>query len=425
MGIDQFLLSGDTTDLNYPEIRPSLDLNFARTKTLDPRITFTRASGGSYVGADGFIKYAGVNEARFDHDPSTGESLGLLIEESRSNSLLRSEEFNQTWARVNIQAFNSGSVANVVTAPDGTTTADKIVENTVVNNVHEVTQVVSVTASTAYTLSCFAKKGERDYLVLSITQAGVANYNTFFDLTNGVVGTNAAGNTATITPYPNGWYRCSVSRSTAVGQTSVTAKVNIATSNATVYIGDGASGIYIWGAQLERGSFPTSYIPTQASTRTRAADNASITGKNFSEWYRQDEGTVYAEASTYLGTVALSIGVWSIESSGSNVHRFFRQSDQQPVAQTLVGGIPQTTFGFGAIWNTPVNRRLCYAYAANNFASVVDTLTVRTDASGLLPTATLLNIGNLTRGNYWGGTIRHLTYYPKRLTNSQLQALTR
>jgi hypothetical protein len=98
MSIDTFLLSADTTDLNYPEVRPTLDLNFARVKALDPRITFTRASGGSYVGADGLIKYAGVNEARFDHNPTTGESLGLLVEEQRTNLLLRSEEFdNASW----------------------------------------------------------------------------------------------------------------------------------------------------------------------------------------------------------------------------------------------------------------------------------------------------------------------------------------
>ena len=86
MSVDSFLLSANTTDLNYPEIRPTLDLNFARVKALDSRITFARSSGGSYVGADGFIKYAGVNEARFDHDPVTGESLGLLVEEPRTNS---------------------------------------------------------------------------------------------------------------------------------------------------------------------------------------------------------------------------------------------------------------------------------------------------------------------------------------------------
>jgi hypothetical protein len=80
MSIDNFLLSSNTTELNYPKVRPTLDLNFARVKELYPIITFTRASGGSYVGADGLIKLAGVNEPRFDHDPYTGESLGFLVE---------------------------------------------------------------------------------------------------------------------------------------------------------------------------------------------------------------------------------------------------------------------------------------------------------------------------------------------------------
>jgi hypothetical protein len=70
-----------SAELDFPNVLPTLDLDFANSKTLDPRIDFTRASGGSYVGADGLIKYAGVNEARFDHDPVTGESLGLLVEE--------------------------------------------------------------------------------------------------------------------------------------------------------------------------------------------------------------------------------------------------------------------------------------------------------------------------------------------------------
>ena len=76
-----------SAELDYPTVLPTLDLDFANTKTLDPRITFTRASSGSYFGADGILKYAGVNEARFDHDPVTGESLGLLIEEQRTNSI--------------------------------------------------------------------------------------------------------------------------------------------------------------------------------------------------------------------------------------------------------------------------------------------------------------------------------------------------
>jgi hypothetical protein len=125
-----------------------------------------------------------------------------------------------------------------------------------------------------------------------------------------------------------------------------------------------------------------------------------------------------------LGTAAASRGLWSIESDGNNTHRFIRQSDQQPVSQTLAGGVSQTTLGFGANWNTAVNRKLSYAYAVNNFASTVDNLAIQTDTSGSLPSPTTLNIGNTSGGSHWGGTIRRLTYWPQRLSNSTLQAIT-
>ena len=84
------------SDLNFPTIEPSLRLDFANARALDPRITFTRASVATYVGKDGLIKTAGEDEARFDHDPTTGESLGLLIEESRTNLLPQSQQYTST-----------------------------------------------------------------------------------------------------------------------------------------------------------------------------------------------------------------------------------------------------------------------------------------------------------------------------------------
>jgi hypothetical protein len=103
--------SNKSSDSIFPKVRPSLDLDFANSKTLDPRITFTRSSGGSYVGADGLIKYAGVNEARFDHNPVTGESLGLLVEEQRTNLQRHSEDFTQ-----GLPLLNATLTANVGTA---------------------------------------------------------------------------------------------------------------------------------------------------------------------------------------------------------------------------------------------------------------------------------------------------------------------
>ena len=105
---------------------PSLDLRFADTKSLadavtgQSLVTFTRASTGTYVGSDGLIKTAAVNEARFDHNPSTGESLGLLVEEARTNLLTYSEQFdNAAWVK-----SNSTVTANAGAAPNGTATAD-------------------------------------------------------------------------------------------------------------------------------------------------------------------------------------------------------------------------------------------------------------------------------------------------------------
>ena len=83
----------------YPTVRPTLNLDFAKTKVLDPRITYTRASTATFVGSNGLIQTAASGAARFDHNPTTGESLGLLVEEARTNRVTYSEQFdNAGWA---------------------------------------------------------------------------------------------------------------------------------------------------------------------------------------------------------------------------------------------------------------------------------------------------------------------------------------
>ena len=110
----------------YPSIRPTLDLNFAATKTLDRRITFTRDSLGTYTDDMGILKYASNNTPRFDHDPTTGESLGLLTEESRTNQMIYSSDITGDVSQNSGYGVQNGTVTgNQTTAPDGTTTADK------------------------------------------------------------------------------------------------------------------------------------------------------------------------------------------------------------------------------------------------------------------------------------------------------------
>jgi hypothetical protein len=425
MSIDTFLLSADTTDLDYPEIRPTLDLNFARVKALDPRITFTRASGGSYVGADGLIKYAGVNEARFDHDPETGESLGLLVEEARTNLLLRSEEFdNAYWFK-----FSSFIVPNAVVAPDGTNTADKLVEDTTPNNNHIVFRGPLGLSSNVYTFSVYVKAAERNEIVLRI-DTNVTQRNVRFNLVEGTI-VDVGDVSARIEYVGNGWYRCINTMN--IAEEVINAALMLADSRFPLafYTGDGTSGIYVWGAQLEEGAFPTSYIPTVASTRTRAADNASITGKNFSDWYRQDEGTVYSSYITRVPTNANQNNVDFVIENATSTNRIigWNNFSKQSVFSLVENNVANYIF-LGSISkiNTPVKKII--GIKDFDVKIYVGTDALIGDFASSIPDKTPRNLTRMFIGvgngySALNGTISRLTYYPKRLTNQQLQALTR
>jgi hypothetical protein len=252
----------------YPAIRPTLSLDFAKSKVLDPRITFTRASTATFVGSNGLIQSAGSGAARFDHNQVTLESLGLLVEEARTNLVLRSAEFdNATWAKGNLTV-----TANATTAPDGTLTADKLVENTATAE-RNIQINVNATGSVVYTFSVFAKAAERSkfqiYLGASATPVG-AN----FDLATGTTPNALLG--ASMVQYPNGWYKCSVTFTHSSSGTKGISIYPAVLFSPLTYQGDGASGLFLWGAQMEAGSFPTSYIPTTTATVTRAADVATL-----------------------------------------------------------------------------------------------------------------------------------------------------
>ena len=393
---------------NFPSVRPTLDLDFANSKTLDPRITFTRASGGSYVGADGLIKLAGVNEARFDHNPVTGESLGLLIEESRTNLLTYSEQFDDaSWVKT-----RASITPNSINSPNGTATADKLIEDSTATNSHEIIKgVAGLAASTTYTYSIYVKPAGRQHVAL---------------VTGGTP-------TATISQLFDGWYLCNITVVTSAGGNS-TIYYYLSTGNTTAeltYTGDGTSGIYIWGAQLEQASFPTSYIPTVASTRTRAADNASITGKNFSEWYRQDEGTLFAQFKTQLN---INNNIWSINNypntTFGTLQNYFRLSTLSNNIHTQYNVAGTNLYPQFSLANNN-SQKVTQSYNINS-SPIISALngTIGTGSGNIYATSPGFNQlefgkntdGRTTIGQY---TISRLTYYPKRLTNSQLQALTK
>jgi hypothetical protein len=418
-----------SAELDFPNVLPTLDLDFANSKTLDPRITFTRASGGSYVGADGLIKYAGVNEARFDHDPVTGESLGLLIEEARTNLLLRSEEFdNSYWSK----PFGATVNPNVSISPNGTLTADKVNN---FNGTPAIRKGNIFSAGTTYTVSIFAKAAEFKYFTfLVLTDTGISSL--MVNLEEGVylLGANSLPKiNQSMVSYGGGWYRISMSFTTTTvssGNYFDIRPTDVWPSGTTGILPqnpDGQRGIYLWGAQLEVGAFPTSYIPTQGSTRTRAADNASITGKNFSEWYRQIGYTIFSEHITARPSSVFP-RVFNISTSTDS----FRLNHYQP---------PQANYvGFSAINNNinfadiryfnitqSVKAKMATSYDFNNVVLYVNGDFVGRDITNPYPSQNRdrINIGSATpSGSYINSTISKITYYPYPLKDSNLQSLT-
>lgn len=241
---------------NFPSVRPSLNLQFDSQPTpadmtshlASVGATFSRASIGTYTDANGLVAEASAGQARPNYS-TAGVHEGLLIEESRTNLVRSSEDFSTTdWT-----ASNSSVIINQAIAPDGTASADKITADTT-SSFHNVSDLMANSAST-HTLSVYAKPDGYSWLRMNFVGS---SGECFFDIENGLVGT--AGSTATITEVGNGWYRCTISSSASA---NAICAINVASSDGvTTFAGDGESGVLIWGAQFEAGSFATSYIPT-------------------------------------------------------------------------------------------------------------------------------------------------------------------
>jgi len=376
---------------NFPTIVPSLSLDFANTKKLDPRISFSRASSARY--------YNGVTTTK-----------------AEENLLLQSQAFdNASWVKTRVAV-----TANATASPDGTVTADKLIPNATLSTFH-IAQVVTTTAA-AHTYSAYLKAGEYTWAIL---YALGVDQGTYFDLVNGVVGSSfvAAPTSSSITSVGDGWYRCSI---TFTATTSTSTRVYPVPADATTtFTGDGTSGIFLWGAQLEAGAFATSYIPTVTSQVTRAADNASMIGNNFARWYNQTEGTFYAEAfSRQSAGGASRFALVASDGTGNN-----RIGLSPEIGNTTAG--LQVVFAGSvvaaptiAITNNAIYK-IAGAYKINSFNAAVGGVLATEDTSGNVPVVSSMNIGSNQAGAaFVNGNIARIGYWPRRLANSELQAVT-
>ena len=363
--------------------------------------------------------------ARFDYDPVTLQPKGLLIEEQRTNLFIFSEQFdNSGWTKT-----ASTVTANAVVSPDGVQDADKLNEDAT-NTGHLVYSVPTVVSGTTYTYSAYLKKGERDYALMALV-TGFPTTSIQIDLVNGTVSTGTGTPlNAFCTSVGNGWFRCgfSLAATGTAGQSNIYTSANGLWGSRN-YQGVAGSGIYVWGAQLEAGAFATSYIPTTASQVTRSADVALIQGSNFSGFYNQSEGTF-----AYQGDVA------SITSSGNIFLAMANDNTYNNDVGVLLpssGGTGRLLTNSGGSFNglavsanavtVNVPFKLAGAYKTNDLAVSLNGQTVGVDSTATIPSAlTRLDIGSDQAGanRVGSGHIRQIAYYPRRLSNTELQAVT-
>lgn len=254
--------------------------------TTDGQLTFSRASTATRVNSAGLIETVSSNVPRLDYLGSTCPK--LLLEPQRTNLTLYSEQLNNAaWLPQNLS-----TTANVTTAPDGTTSADKLIP-TASNALHHTFQAQIAIGGAAYS-TFFVKAAE--YTKVAIREAWNGTRWASFNLSTGAIITQASGSNATIVSYGNGWYRIGIYSANTTQRHDLYVLNNAYTNtdpSAYNYAGDGTSGIFAWGAQFEAGAYATSYIPTEGTAVTRLAE-ASL---NFSALVNHTSFTLFFEGS--------------------------------------------------------------------------------------------------------------------------------
>jgi hypothetical protein len=406
---------------------PTLDLNFALTKTLDPRITFTRASSGTFFDSNGAIQTAPVNTPRFDHDPLTGESLGLLIEEQRTNSIR-----NNTM--VGAVAGTPGTLpTNWFTFTSLTGLTQQIVGTGIENGITYIDYKLSGTTSGAGTYNLFLEALGQ----IVATSSQVWTSSGYFKLVTGSLTNISSIACGSQSRTAAGGFIAQYSTSFTAGSTlkrsSNTTPALPATAERVVpviiIIVSAAAAIditlRIGLPQLELGAFATSPIPTTTTALTRALDVAVMTGTNFSNWYNQSEGTLFAEY-VYLTTGISNQCAYSIDNGTSN--ETIVNASATPAIDRVIssaGGVPQANFGnFTFVAGQVVKRAV--AVKLNDAATTANGLAVATDNIYIMPVPTQLTIGaaGYFSGSRVNGHIRRITYFNRRLANSELQLLS-
>ena len=396
---------------------PRLVLDFT-TGALPDRVSFTRAGSATYFDAAGVLRTALADVPRFDHDPVTLQPRGLLIEGACTNLVLQSGDLAAAvWAKQ-----NANVAADAV--PFGVLTAYRITE-TAVSGTHGVGQSVTVASGVGHTISTFAKADQRKLLRIGCSILGIY---AVFDLDAGVVQHVDAGVTARMMPVGGGYYRCSVTITPAGTAANILLRMQSAPSEwpgSGIYTGDGLSGLFATGVQVEAKTFASSYIPTTTAASTRAADRAEVGPSNTSAWLNKSEGTFGIDF-TGFGEGS-NCGVLFVQKKSSGPRYQISYGPTGLIGGAVVNDDSVVTHGglsFGAAVPHGTEVRAAMAYKVGDVAGTRNGAVPTVGAPASIPlTIDTVLIGEANNERLFGH-IRRLRYWPTRLANARLQELT-
>jgi hypothetical protein len=336
----------------------------------------------------------------------------------------------------NSTANNVTAVDSVTTSPTGVaSTASSITEIagvSVTRHIHQTTGEFTPAASSPYTMSAWVKQPPTNpvrYVQLAFWVAGFGSTAYMnYDIQTGAVGTGGAGITASsIVAYPDGWYRISATATSLASPGSSGFQLGFSTTSGAVRteaytVVSPLKSIYLWGAQVEQVSFPTSYIPTTTSQLTRSIDLCSITGAAFTGMHNDLAGTAvvkyfFISRPTAAGR-PFHIGDGT---TSTNIMEIFTTNGS--ASSVFSGGASQYSQNFFPTNNTVVNSALAITASDAMFAN---NGTLSTAGNILMPVGmNRLIIGNRTDGlRPFNGHIQSLRYFKKRLANAKLQTIT-
>ena len=406
--------------------RPSLRFDFANAPGfIDSRATFGRASTATYVDRQGVLRTAAASTPRWDFDPATGLSRGLLFEPQRTNLFLRARELdNAAWAK-------SGTTvtANTSAAADGTAALETIAATAAGGYV---AQACAITAGNAVTISVYARASIASHLLMSLTD-GVNGVLCWFNILAGTVATNTAGAGTVLFAFKdieacgNGLHRCSLTVTTS-SITAISAVIAPAAADGIgTTIGD---TIFAGDAQFEApgatATHASSFIATSSTAVTRSGDYLSVPTSG--SWFNTTEGTMVFDFLVSRRTTTNSLVFGGTGDTFSNTI-YLSRSNMSVFMTVISGGTQQALIGKTLDWTIGARNRVAIAWRANDFAIVANGGTPALDTNGALPVGPVRLMVGAAPYSASGGTncceaISQVAYFPRRLADSVMQTLT-